>query len=564
MNSLILGDCLQTLQNLESESVDLCYIDPPFFSGRNYEVIWGDKGEVRSFEDRWSGGVDHYIGWLKERVLEIHRVLKPTGSFYLHCDWHADAYIRVYILDKIFGENNFRGQITWKRQTAKKGSQYEKKSYGYSSDTIFWVSKSSKYTFQIPKMILSDEKMTSKFTKTDEKSRKFRVDRITLPKAMARKNLVYEYKGFTPDFYGWVVNKDKLIEIDKRGDLGWRKNGQPFRKFRPDEDPGKIISNIWDDVVRVQSKSKEAIGYPTQKPEKLLERIIKASSNEGDVVLDCFLGGGTTVAVADKLGRRWIGIDQSVQAIKVSEFRLNRQKSLFSEPFEVRLHKYDYDTIRGMDPFKFEHFIAPYVGGVANTKQRGDGGFDGRTRDNVPIQVKRSDSVGGVIVRQFITDARSFDRKLFDERVKNGQVAGKILAFSFGKGAFSEVAKFKNEDGIILELLTIESLVPMAKKPNVKLVVNLLEKKEKSESYNFQIKATAEDGSTIEFYSFEILELFKEEFKAILSDSLNKNGILEMELKLGKYQIIAKAVDNNGLEGSDEVEIVVKQHLDNK
>ena len=159
--------------------------------------------------------------------------------------------------------------------------------------------------------------------------------------------------------------------------------------------------------------------------------------------------------------------------------------------------------------FKFEHFIAPYIGGVANTKQRGDGGFDGRTKDNVPIQVKRSDAVGGVVVRQFITDARSFDRKLFDQRVKNGEVAGKILAFSFGKGAFSEVAKFKNEDGIILELITIDSLVPMAKKPNVKLVVELLEKKEKSENYKFEIKATAGDGSQIEFYSFEICETYK-------------------------------------------------------
>ena len=123
MNSLILGDCLQALKNLPSESVDLCYIDPPFFSNRNYEVIWGDQGEVRSFEDRWSGGVDHYIGWLKERVQEIHRILKPTGSFYLHCDWHADAYIRVYILDKVFGENCYRSSITWKRTVPKGNSK---------------------------------------------------------------------------------------------------------------------------------------------------------------------------------------------------------------------------------------------------------------------------------------------------------------------------------------------------------------------------------------------------------------------------------------------------------
>jgi DNA modification methylase len=119
MNQLILGDCLEVLKTLASDSVDLIYLDPPFFSNRNYEVIWGDKGEVRSFEDRWSGGVDHYIAWLKERVVEMHRVLKPTGSIFLHCDWHANAYIRVFILDKIFGEENLRNEIIWKRANAK-------------------------------------------------------------------------------------------------------------------------------------------------------------------------------------------------------------------------------------------------------------------------------------------------------------------------------------------------------------------------------------------------------------------------------------------------------------
>jgi DNA modification methylase len=111
VNQLILGDNLEILKTMEGESVDLIYLDPPFFSNRNYEVIWGDAGEIRSFEDRWAGGIDHYIAWLKERVIEMHRVLKKTGSIFLHCDWHADAYIRVWILDKIFGEKNFLNHI---------------------------------------------------------------------------------------------------------------------------------------------------------------------------------------------------------------------------------------------------------------------------------------------------------------------------------------------------------------------------------------------------------------------------------------------------------------------
>ncbi len=119
VNKLILGDNLEILKQIDSESIDLIYLDPPFFSNRNYEVIWGDEGEIRSFVDRWSGGMDHYISWLKERVGQMHRVLKNTGSVFLHCDWHADAYIRVDILDKIFGPNNFRNEIIWKRTNSK-------------------------------------------------------------------------------------------------------------------------------------------------------------------------------------------------------------------------------------------------------------------------------------------------------------------------------------------------------------------------------------------------------------------------------------------------------------
>jgi len=287
-------------------------------------VIWGDKGEIRSFEDRWSGGIDHYIAWLKERVEQMHRILKSTGSIFLHCDWHANAYIRVLILDKIFGENNFRNEITWKRTNTPKGSQFDNKQFGVVTDSIWWFSKTKNYVFDDKKIRkkINEDDISKKYPKMDEKGRYYEYPILRSASKGARPNLVYEYKGFTPPFYGWVIKQEKLIEIDERGDLGWRENGQPFRKFRPNEDPGQLINNIWDDILRIQSNSKEAIGYPTQKPEALLERIILCASNEDDVILDPFVGGGTTVAVADKLKRNWIGIDQSVQAIKVSEMRL--------------------------------------------------------------------------------------------------------------------------------------------------------------------------------------------------------------------------------------------------
>ncbi|OUD13317.1 DNA-methyltransferase [Thioflexithrix psekupsensis] len=144
MNKLLLGDNLSILQQMESESVDLIYLDPPFFSNRNYELIWGDAGERRSFEDRWSGGVDHYIAWLKERVAQIHRILKPTGSIFLHCDWHANAEIKVLILNRIFGEDNFRGEIIWQRHNAHNDA---KKKIAVLTDTIWYYSKSNKCTY---------------------------------------------------------------------------------------------------------------------------------------------------------------------------------------------------------------------------------------------------------------------------------------------------------------------------------------------------------------------------------------------------------------------------------
>jgi DNA modification methylase len=164
MNKLILGDNLEILKSMPSESVDLIYLDPPFFSNRHYECIWGDKGEVRSFEDRWSGGMEHYIAWLKERVQEMHRILKPTGSLYLHCDYHANAYIRTLILDKIFGPENFRNEIVWcyRRWTAGKHS------FQRMHDTIYFYSKTKDYKFNQLKEDFSEKTIVAQFKRKIE------------------------------------------------------------------------------------------------------------------------------------------------------------------------------------------------------------------------------------------------------------------------------------------------------------------------------------------------------------------------------------------------------------
>ena len=253
VNKLILGDNLEILKTIDSDTIDLIYLDPPFFSNRNYEVIWGDAGEVRSFQDRWSGGIDHYIDWLKERVEQMHRILKPTGSIFLHCDWHADAYIRVMILDRVFGSNNFRNEIIWSYQRWTAG----KSAFQKTHDNIFFYSKSKASKFNV---------LTEEYS---EKS-------------------AHKAKRFTK------IEEGKLVQ-----------------NYTEDTVREKSMRDVWE-ISILNSQAKERIGYPTQKPEALLKRIIECASNEGDTVLDPFVGGGTTVCVADKLNRKWIRIDKSV------------------------------------------------------------------------------------------------------------------------------------------------------------------------------------------------------------------------------------------------------------
>ena len=489
MNQLILGDNLEILKSLSSESIDLIYLDPPFFSNRNYEVIWGDKGEIRSFEDRWAGGIDHYISWLKERVAEMHRLLKPTGSIYLHCDHHANAYIRVYILDKIFGNNNFRNEIIWSYTGP--GSP-NMRQFNRKHDIIFWYVKDKKWIFNR--------------------------DEVRLP-----------YKGGKLHSGGFKGGKVTI-------------NDERYTRSK-----GKIPEDWWIDIAigsRFPKGHVNNIGYPTQKPEKLIERIIKASSNENDVVMDPFLGGGTTVAVADKLKRQWIGIDQSVQAIKVSEMRLQKHRSLFSLPFSLQLHKYDYDDLRNKPPFEFEKWIIGQFGGESNIKQRGDMGIDGK-KGNVPIQVKQSESVGRNVVDNFLSAIRRFDIKMFSKTKETGSVIGYLISFSFSKGAVQEVARLKNEERVCIELVEVGAVVPLSRRPRVKVTFKDLGLTEKS-LREIEFKAVGESDNGIEFYAWDWNYTEKAGFKA--SVYRDAEGIQKHSFSSGSHSVGVKCVDEAGLE----------------
>lgn len=561
INRLILGDNLEILKRMDSESVDLVYLDPPFFSNRTYEVIWGDDGEVRSFQDRWSGGVDHYIAWLKERVAEMHRVLKPSGAIFLHCDWHANAYIRVEILDKLFGYQNFRNEIIWKRADTVKGNFGQgRKAMDYNTDTIFYYAKSETSIYKQLFKPYTEEYIKNSYKYIEEVTgRRYQLVAIDGPGGASKGNPQYEIFGITRY---WRYSKDKMQELIDKGIVIQSGEGNvPRKKQYLDKGKGVPIQNMWDDISALSSISKERIGYPTQKPESLLHRIIEMSTNEGDCVLDPFVGGGTTVAVADRMNRRWVGIDQSVQAVKVTEMRLNilQGKSanatpdIFSKPFTVTLHKYDYDTLRYKDAFEFESWIVIQYGGTANAKQRVDLGLDGKTRDNTPIQVKRSDNVGRNVIDNFHSALMRYDKALYEKNKAEGKPAGFIIAFSFGKGAVQEVARLHNQENVIIKLVAVEEIVPISKKPNLTVEIEDLRTDDKG-VHELVFRAAGESAAGIEFYSWDF-DFRDDVFRAEIL--LYKKGEQTCKFKAGSYNIAVKVFDNDGLENTEVIKLKV-------
>jgi DNA modification methylase len=516
VNKLILGDNLEILKTFPDNCIDLIYLDPPFFSNKNYEVIWGDEGEIRSFQDRWSGGMDHYIAWLYERAEQMHRILKPYGSIYLHCDWHADAYIRVYILDRIFGEKNFVNEIIWCYETGGRSNSF----YPRKHDNIFLYVKDYK------NRIWNDNDI--------------RIERDTK-----------------------TMHEPVLVDEDGKKYQRNIKNGKEYRYYL---NHGVLPNDYWTDIQALNPAAKERIGYPTQKPEALLERIVKASSNKGDVVLDPFVGGGTTIAVSEKLGRQWIGIDQSVQAVKVTEFRLEKQygaledqESLFTSPYIVQLHKYDEEKLFNEDPFKFETWVIQQFGGIGQNKKGGDKGVDGKTLDGTPIQVKQSKNIGVNVVKNFSVSAKQYNKILFEKNVSEKKAAGYIIAFSFGKGAIEETARLKNSENIIIKLVCVNEIVPLSVKPAVAVHINELETLGDG-SRKIEFVAVGNSPSGIEFYSWDFnYNSDKNKFKP--SVIMDKEGKQNITLKVGTHNIAVKVVDNDGLENIEVIKLKINGEI---
>jgi site-specific DNA-methyltransferase (adenine-specific) len=351
----------------------------------------------------------------------------------------------------------------------------------------------------------------------------------------------------------WVTTHDQLDEYDKQGLVYFPPKGvTPQLKYYLEQSPGVPVSDVWDDIKLVQGN--ESIGYPTQKPEALLQRIITLASNVGDTVLDPFMGGGTTAAVADKLHRKWIGIDQSTMAVKVTELRLDKQRDFFSAPFSVQLHKYDYETLRYKDAFEFESWIIRQFGGEPNVRQRSDFGLDDTMPDNTPIQVKRSDNIGRNVIDNFKSAVERADKKRFAKNVKEKKPVGYIIAFSFSKGAIEEAARLKLKDHVIIELVPVETIVSMATKPTVTIHTNELERDAKG-NCKIEFSAVGHGETGIEFYTWDFDYDEEKGFKPV--EILDKSGKQVHTFSAGVHTIAVKVIDNEGLESIETIKLKV-------
>jgi len=304
-----------------------------------------------------------YLVMMTARLIELHRVLKPTGSLYLHCDPTASHYLKV-ILDTIFNVKNFRNEIIWKRNFTKKGSQCAMNKFANNTDILLFYGKSEHAKFKTPKVRLPADEVMERYDKVDERGRRFKSEPLELPRMMARQNLIFEFMGYTPKF-GWMMNREKLEQLKLAGKIYFTKNGKPRRKNFMEDYSGTEIDNIWVDILPLGQAQAEALGYPTQKPLALLERVISASSEPGDVVLDPFCGCGTSVVAAEKLKRRWVGIDITHLGITAMKYRL--RDAFPGITFRVIGEPRDVDAARQLsreDRYQFQWWALSLIPGA--------------------------------------------------------------------------------------------------------------------------------------------------------------------------------------------------------
>ena len=412
-NTLYYGDCLDWMRQWEDACVDLIYLDPPFNSNTDYNILYsatgGGQAQYRAFQDTWrwdeaaadrygmyanavgrpahwaivglhgvlgDSGIMAYLTYMAERLEEMRRLLKPTGSVFLHCDPVASHSLKL-LMDAVFGQENFRNEVVWQRTLAKSLTRRQLPS---NHDIILSYQKGPSANWNMDSAFVPydrnalDARTASKYNHRDSAGRLYRLDSLINPNPN-RPNLTYEFLGVTRV---WRWTKERMqAAYDEGLVIQTRPGAVPQLKRYLDEQRGRPLGDIWNDIPPLNSQAKERLGYPTQKPLALLDRIISLSSNPEDIVLDPFCGCGTAIEAAHRLNRRWVGIDISSFAID-----LTIEKRLKDKTTPTRGIPFDLESARKLateQPFSFETWAVTRIPGFApNTRQMADGGVDGR------------------------------------------------------------------------------------------------------------------------------------------------------------------------------------------
>jgi DNA modification methylase len=409
-NTLYYGDNLDVMREfIPDESVDLVYLDPPFNSARDYNVLFKqaqkdeNQAQITAFTDTWLWSKQHYqeffddprnvrlfdlmealhtmlgqnemmayLVMMAPRLLELHRVLKPTGSLYLHCDPVASHYLKL-MLDKVFGPTRFRNEITWKRTSA----HSDARKYGCNADTLLFYTMTDDYSWASQYTTHSAEYL-SRFRQKDADGRLW-ADFDLSAKGLSGGGYDYEYRGVRSL---WRCPIETMQRLDEEGRLHFTSRGGIRLKRYQEDTPGVPLQSIWEDISPINSQAAERMGYPTQKPLALLERVINASSNPGDVVLDPFCGCGTAVVAAEKLGRQWIGIDVTYIALDLMISRLTGDFDLKrGVDYDVKGDPKDAHSAHKLfqqSPKQFEIWAVGLANGVPQPGKSGDKGIDGK------------------------------------------------------------------------------------------------------------------------------------------------------------------------------------------
>ena len=510
MGSLYFGDNLDILRNeIKAESIDLVYLDPPFNSKRDYNLLFktpkghDSDAQITAFDDTWTWGEQAerefsellhqqntdvaemirsmrrfmkesdmmaYLTMMANRLVELHRVLKPSGSLYLHCDPTASHYLKI-VLDALFGMQNYRTEISWRRQSAHNDAKQGREQYGNVRDVIFFYTKSENWKWNWLYTPYDESYVKDFYRYTElETGRKYRLSDITAPGGASpeKRNPYYEFLGVKRY---WRYSVETMEKLYAEGRIIQTAPGRvPAYKRYLDEMPGVSLQNDWTDIRAPQGG--ESFGYPTQKPLALLERIIQASSNEGDLVLDPFCGCGTAVHAAETLKREWIGIDITHLAISLIE---KRMKDAFPGiTFEIHGTPRDLDGARNLaerDKYQFQWWACSLVNAqpYQGKKKGADGGIDGiiffqddeKGAKKIIVSVKGGENVGVTQVRDLIATVEK-EKAEIGLFVTLAEPTKPMITESVSAGYYeSQMGAFPK-----IQVLTIDDLLSGKTKPN--------------------------------------------------------------------------------------------------